>query len=126
MENLSMKSRSMHPNTQIHIGGAQNMSLYEDLLLQTQMNYTKYHHLYLSGGTPFQMSPPSPLSYDKKIHKFASQVKDADCIVAGGASGLSAAGSGDFYYGRGYGLFCDHLQWGRSFHTLRFFPGKGL
>lgn len=77
------------------------MSFYEDLVLQTQMNYTKYHHLYLSGGTPFQMSPPSPspLSYEEKIRKFARQVKEADCIVAGGASGLSAAGGGDFYYG---------------------------
>ena len=28
----------------------------------------------------------------------SQEVKEADCVVVGGASGLSAAGGGDFYY----------------------------
>ena len=31
------------------------MSFYEDLVMQTQINYSKYYHVYASGGTPYQL-----------------------------------------------------------------------
>ncbi len=74
------------------------MSFYEDLVLQTQLNYSRYRNVYASGKTPIKLSQRKALSYNQQICGFAEQVKDAECIVVGGASGLSAAGGGDFYY----------------------------
>lgn len=76
-----------------------NLSFYENLVIQTQMNYEHYYRAYAQGGTPYELAGPSPLSYDEQISLFAAKVQEADCIVVGGASGLSAAGGGDFYYG---------------------------
>ncbi len=39
-----------------------------------------------------------PLPYEEQIQEFVRRVQEAECIVVGGASGLSAAGGGDFYY----------------------------
>ncbi len=74
------------------------MSMYEDLVMQTQMNYSRYYGIYASGGTAVKLSTKEALPYEKQIADFAKKVKEADCIVVGGASGLSAAGGGDFYY----------------------------
>ncbi|MDD3218231.1 MAG: NAD-dependent protein deacetylase [Lachnospiraceae bacterium] len=74
------------------------MSLYENLVTQTQMNYSRYYSLYAAGKTPYELSKKEPLPYKEQIQNFAQQVKDAQCIIVGGASGLSAAGGGDFYY----------------------------
>lgn len=74
------------------------MSFYENLVVQTQMNFQYYQGVYARGGTPFELAGPSPLTYDEQIDLFASKVREAECIVVGGASGLSAAGGGDFYY----------------------------
>lgn len=74
------------------------MSLYEKLVMQTQMNYSKYYGVYVSGKTPYQLSEKESLPYEEEIRSFAQQVKEAECIIIGGASGLSAAGGGDFYY----------------------------
>ncbi len=74
------------------------MSFYEDLVTQTQMNYSHYYNLYRTGGTAVRLSKKEPLPYEEQISAFAKAVKDADCVVIGGASGLSAAGGGDFYY----------------------------
>lgn len=76
-----------------------NLSFYEDLVIRTQMNYERYYGAYAQGGTPYELAGPLPLSYDEQIDLFARKVREADCIVVGGASGLSAAGGGDFYYG---------------------------
>lgn len=75
-----------------------NMSMYENLVMQTQMSYSRYYGVYAAGKTPVKLSSREPLSYERQIEEFAGKVKDADCIVVGGASGLSAAGGGDFYY----------------------------
>lgn len=75
------------------------MSYYENLVLQTQMNYSRYHSLYASGKTAVKLSRREALPYEEQIHEFIRRIKEADCIVVGGASGLSAAGGGDFYYG---------------------------
>ena len=74
------------------------MNFYDDLVMQTQMNYSKYYHIYASGSTPYQLTDKKPLPYSEQIHRLVQEVKEADCVVVGGASGLSAAGGGDFYY----------------------------
>ena len=38
--------------------GMVTMNFYDDLVMQTQMNYSKYYHIYASGSTPYQ-----PVSY---------------------------------------------------------------
>ena len=74
------------------------MNFYDDLVMQTQMNYSKYYPIYASGSTPYQLTDKKPLPYSEQIHRLVQEVKEADCVVVGGASGLSAAGGGDFYY----------------------------
>ncbi len=74
------------------------MSFYEDLVTQTQMNYSRHYNLYAMGMTAVPLTKKKPLPYEEQIEAFAKAVKDADCVVIGGASGLSAAGGGDFYY----------------------------
>ena len=74
------------------------MSFYEDLVMQTQMNYQRYYGVYAQGGTPYELAEPSGRSYEEQIVLFAQKVREADCVLVGGASGLSAAGGGDFYY----------------------------
>lgn len=75
------------------------MSFYEDLVMETQMkNYSRNFGLYKAGGTALTMSKKQPLPYQQQIEKFVKKIQEAECIVVGGASGLSAAGGGDFYY----------------------------
>lgn len=74
------------------------MNFYDDLVMQAQMNYSKYYHIYASGSTPYQLTDKKPLPYSEQINRLVQEVKEADCVVVGGASGLSAAGGGDFYY----------------------------
>lgn len=77
---------------------AQQKFNYEDLVMQTQMNYSNYYQIYAQGGTAVPLSKKRPLPYDEQIKIFAQKVREADHIIVGGASGLSAAGGGDFYY----------------------------
>ena len=74
------------------------MSFYKDLVMQTQMNFQKYYGIYRRGGTPYELAGPSKLSMDEKIDRLVQEIRDADCVIVGGASGLSAAGGGNFYY----------------------------
>lgn len=73
------------------------MSMYENLVMQTQMNYSRYYGLYMEGKSPYKNSDKI-VPYKDQIHIFAKQIHDAECIVVGAASGLSASGGGDFYY----------------------------
>ena len=66
------------------------MNFYDDLVMQTQMNYSKYHPIYASGSTPYQLTDKKPLPYSEQIHRLVQEVKEADCVVVGGASGLYA------------------------------------
>lgn len=67
------------------------MNFYDDLVMQTQMNYSKYHPIYASGSTPYQLTDKKPLPYSEQINRLVQEVKEADCVVVGGASRLSAA-----------------------------------
>lgn len=74
------------------------MSYYEDIVMQTQMMYSRYYNLYAAGKTPYPLSERPPLPYQAQIARLVEEIRAADCVVVGGASGLSAAGGGDFYY----------------------------
>lgn len=74
------------------------MNFYDDLVMQTQRNYSNYYPINASGSTPYPLTDKKPLPYSEQIQRLVQEVKDADCVVVGGASGLSAAGGGDFYY----------------------------
>lgn len=74
------------------------MSMYENLVMRTQMNYSRYYGRYSKGETAVKLSQKEPLPYNEQIQEFVKKVKEAECIIVGGASGLSAAGGGDFYY----------------------------
>ena len=74
------------------------MSFYEDLVTRTQLNYQNYYDLYAQGETPYELSTLKPLTYQDQITKLVDAINAAEVILVGGASGLSAAGGGDFYY----------------------------
>lgn len=74
------------------------MSLYADLVNHTQMNYSTRYDLYSIGETVYALSNKEPLPYEEQIKVLADKIKEADCVIVGGASGLSAAGGGYFYY----------------------------
>ncbi len=74
------------------------MSFYENLVMKTQMNYSRNYGLYQRGGTAAALSQKNPLPYGEQVGLFAEEVAGADCVIVGAASGLSAAGGGDFYY----------------------------
>lgn len=74
------------------------MSFYENLVIETQDTYTRYHQVYAAGGTPYELSTRPALPQDEQISRLVREIREADCVLVGGASGLSAAGGGDFYY----------------------------
>lgn len=74
------------------------MSFYEDLVTRTQMNYSRYYSVYAAGRTPYELTDRPPLPYERQIGRLVREIREADCVVIGGASGLSASGGGDFYY----------------------------
>ncbi len=84
------------------------MSLYEELVTKSQWNFVQYQMLYRRGQTAYEVTNKPELPYDEAIDQMVAWVKDADVVVVGGASGLSAAGGGDFYYG-GSPSFHEHF-----------------
>src|SRR5699024_3627897 len=101
-----------------------SMAFYEDLVTQTQMNFERYYGVYASGGTPYQLTDKKPLPYHEQITRLTQEIRDADCIVVGGASGLSAAGGGDFYYEdnasfrKYFGKFAEKYQFKGAFDGM--------
>ncbi|WCG35279.1 NAD-dependent protein deacetylase [Companilactobacillus farciminis] len=75
-----------------------NQSFYEQLVMKTQVNYQQFFNVYASGKTPVKLSEKPMLPYEEQVQILADKIKKADHIIVGGASGLSAAGGGDFYY----------------------------
>ena len=74
------------------------MTPYEGLVVELTNRSFAYQAAYQAGGTPYKLSIREPSPYREQIATFARMVQDADCVLVGGASGLSAAGGGDFYY----------------------------
>ncbi len=74
------------------------MTPYEQLVVQMTNQSFRYQGIYRQGGTPYKLTKKEPLPYKDQIKEFARMIDDADCILVGGASGLSAAGGGNFYY----------------------------
>ena len=108
------------------------MSCYENLIMKTQMNYSRHYSTYASGGTAVVLSKQKPLSYEEQIQEFVRRVQEAECIVVGGASGLSAAGGGDFYYSdtpsfrEHFGKFADKYGYESLEKVKRDFPEEDL
>lgn len=105
------------------------MNLYERLVTQCQMNYRRNYSLYASKSL---VGPSvSKLTFSEKIEKFVNQVREAECIIVGGASGLSAAGRGDFYYENNesyrkyYGEFEKKYGFNGAFDSMMYqFPNR--
>lgn len=74
------------------------MTPYEQLVVEFTQASFAHQAAYRQGGTPYELTQKEPLPYQEHIHQFAQMVNDADSILIGAASGLSAAGGGDFYY----------------------------
>ena len=71
---------------------------YEQLVVELTNRSFSLQAAYRTGGTPYELSAREPEPYDQQIETFARMIDEADCVLVGGASGLSAAGGGDFYY----------------------------
>jgi NAD-dependent SIR2 family protein deacetylase len=97
---------------------------YEDIVMKTQRNYFRYYSLYASGKAPVELSQKTR-SYEDNKAAILEIIRDADCILVGGASGLSAAGGGDFYYGASpsfrkyFGKFADKYGFCGAFDGMR-------
>lgn len=75
------------------------MNFYEQLVHQAGSNFYRYSHIYQSGGAPVEISNrDKSLTYEEKIEKVSSLIKDSEVIVVGAASGMSTAAGQDFYY----------------------------
>ena len=74
------------------------VTLYERLVIELTNQSFSHQAAYRTGGTPYELSAREPEPYDQQIETFARMIDEADCVLVGGASGLSAAGGGDFYY----------------------------
>ena len=96
------------------------MSIYENLVMQTQMNYSRYYGMYMAGKSPYKNSN-KVIPYKEQIHIFAKQIQNAECIIVGGASGLSASGGGNFYYEDNESYRLLKLKIERDKNRLRFY-----
>ena len=52
------------------------MSMYEELVIQTQMNYSRYYEQYQRGKTAVRLSEKEPPSYKEQIPQFADRGVD--------------------------------------------------
>ena len=52
------------------------MSCYENLVMKTQMNYSRHYSTYASGGTAVVLSKQKPLPYEEQIQEFVRRVQD--------------------------------------------------
>lgn len=101
------------------------MTTYENLVMQTQMNYSRYYQTYMSGKSPYKNSE-KVIPYDEQIHIFYQKLQEVECIIVGAASGLSAAGGGDFYYAdnesyqKYFKPFADKYHFKGAFHGMQY------
>ena len=71
------------------------MTSYEQLVVELTDRSFFHQAAYRNGGTPYELSDCQPAPYEQQIETFARMVEEADCVLVGGASGLSAAGGGE-------------------------------
>ena len=53
----------------------EKMSCYENLVMKTQMNYSRHYSTYASGGTAVVLSKQKPLPYEAQIQEFVRRVQ---------------------------------------------------
>ncbi len=100
------------------------MSSYEDLVIELTHRTFRYRSVYQQGKPAYRLSQKAPLPYDEEIGQFAHLISEADCILIGAASGLSAAGGGDFYYENNasyrkyFGKFADEYGFNGAFDGM--------
>ena len=102
------------------------MTPYEMIVMEMTQRSFSYQAVYRQGGTPYKMTEREHPPYEEQVKGFARMVDEADCVLVGGASGLSAAGGGDFYYEDNasyrehFGKFAERYGFkGRSIHGTR-------
>lgn len=60
------------------------MTFYEELVMQTQMNFSKYYGMYASGKTPYILTEKKPLTYPEQISRLVREpYLDLDRMLAG-------------------------------------------
>lgn len=102
------------------------MTFYESLVTQTQMNYSQYYSIYAQGKVPYALTKKPALPYEEQIIRLVREVEEAQFIIVGGASGLSAAGGGDFYYGdtpsfrKYFGKFAEKYKFHGAFSGMQY------
>ena len=74
------------------------MTPYEQLVIELTDQSFAHRAVYRNDSTPYELSRRKPAPYEQDIKTFVRMIEEADCVLVGGASGLSAAGGGDFYY----------------------------
>ena len=52
------------------------MTFYEELVMQTQMNFSKYYGMYASGKTPYILTEKKPLSYPEQISRLVRELNE--------------------------------------------------
>ncbi len=102
------------------------MTSYENLVLQVQYEGRAHRDVYMRGGTPFKLTSRQHPPYHGQVKILARWMQEADCVLVGGASGLSAAGGGDFYYEdnesyrKYFGKFAEKYGFKGAFDGMRY------
>lgn len=74
------------------------MTFYEDLVMKAQMRGMMARGYFSGGQSAYSMTKHTSPPYEEQLALYMQKLDEADCVIVGGASGLSAAGGGDFYY----------------------------
>ncbi len=68
------------------------MTFYENLVTETQMRGMMARGYFSGGQSAYSMTKKNPLPYEEQLALYLQKLDEADCVIVGGASGLSAAG----------------------------------
>lgn len=64
------------------------MHFYEELVTQTQMNFSRYYGVYAAGRTPYELSDKPALPYARQIERLVREIREADCVVVAALPGF--------------------------------------